>query len=45
MPIDIVPVLNEEQVQIVKMMIITFKFLSVKLYINGSKNFCLGGED
>ena len=45
MQIDTVSVLKEEQVQNVKMMIITFKFLSFKLYINGSKNFCLGGED
>ena len=43
--IDTVSVLKEEQVQNVKMMIITFKFLSFKLYINGSKNFCSGGED
>ena len=43
--IDTVSVLKEEQVQNVKMMIITFIFLSFKLYINGSKNFCLRDED
>ena len=45
MQIDTVSVLKEEQVQNVKMMIITFIFLSFKLYINGSKNFCLRDED